>query len=276
MKPVPGKIVIFGQYKSGTTALFSKVKNSLPGDTRLLFEPLTCDVEPGDAERWVLSKTILKFPGHPQPVDYAAFMGFERKIYLVRDPRDWLVSATLFLPQEKESIYGDSQAIRRVLNYLQRKQADPGGEPLGRLLEYILSAPPAMTIEAFAQRTANLHAWCMGFGRSLRDAFRFRYEDMVQGLWQPLEGYLELPLSGSGEVDPGTSHVVRSKAAGSWKNWLTAEDADFFAPYFRDYIHEYAYLPEWELNAEPVIDPAHGSDYVKRVVERKRKITGID
>jgi hypothetical protein len=37
------KIVIFGLAKSGTTALFYKIKNSLPPDTVCLFEPRSFD-----------------------------------------------------------------------------------------------------------------------------------------------------------------------------------------------------------------------------------------
>ena len=46
------RIAIFGQYKTGTTGLYSQILHSLPPDlaVRTLFEPSAFVPEPGDAE----------------------------------------------------------------------------------------------------------------------------------------------------------------------------------------------------------------------------------
>ncbi|MBK1724478.1 hypothetical protein [Thiocystis violacea] len=272
MKQAPGKIVIFGQYKSGTTGVFTKIRNSLPADTRTLFEPLAYNAEDQDANRWVLAKTILKFVGHPEPVDYDSFLGFDRRIYLVRDPRDWLVSFTLFLCQEKPSIFQDDDALRWVMDYLKRKEAQPRQLPLKALLDYLFAAPPAMTLDFFAERTRGLQAFCMGFEERLGgNAVTLRYEDFVDGRLAPLSDYLELELAGDAKVDRQYAHVPRTCAHGDWKNWLTAEDERVFRPYFDDYIRHYGYQADWRTNDAPRIDPAHGSEYVERVVRMKRQ-----
>lgn len=272
MKPIPGKIVVFGQYKSGTTGVFTKIRNSLPGEPRTLFEPLLYQPEAGDDARWVLAKTILKFVGHPQPVDYDSFLGFDRRVYLVRDPRDWLVSFALFLCQEKPSIFTDEAAMAWVMDYLRRKEADPGGHSLKELLDFLFAAPPAMTADFFGQRTQGLQAFCMAFEDRLSGNYvTLRYEDFVDGRLEELGAYLELELLGEAEVDAAYAHVPRTCSYGNWKNWLTAEDEAFFRPYFDAYIRRYGYATDWETNAHPSIDPAHGSGYVERVVHMKRQ-----
>lgn len=270
MKPNPGKIVIFGQYKSGTTGLFTKIHHSLPPATRVLFEPLAYTPEPEDANRWVLAKTILKFANHPQPVDEASFLAFDRRLYLIRDPRDWLVSSTLFLCQEKAAVYGDPDARAWVMDYLARKEAAPRSLALKELLDFIMRAAPAMTTEFFCARTQGLQARCIAFEQRHADnLFHIRYEDFVDGRLDPLAAYLEFPLHGDAEVDPSFAHVPRTRGHGNWRAWFTADDVDFFAPYFADYIAHYGYDHDWRLDPEPRIEARHASDYVARVMHRK-------
>lgn len=276
MKTNPGKIVIFGQYKTGTTGLFTKVRNSLPADTRTLFEPLWYVPEDSDDRRWVLAKTILKEPGHSEPVDYESFLGFDRRLCISRDPRDWLVSATLFNCQLKESIFGDEKAMAWIMDYLHRKEESPHCLPLKGLLEYILSAPPALSLEAFGKRSQQRHAFCIEFQNSLREnVLPVRYEDFVDGHHRPIEEYLEIPLPGQARVDAVYEHVPRTCSYGNWRDWLTEEDVEFFTPFFDGYIRHHGYDLDWSLNDPPQIQPAHCSQYVSRVVQMKRALTAL-
>jgi len=268
----PQKIVIFGQYKTGTTGLFTTIRNSLPSETRTLFEPLGYIPEASDNQRWVLAKTIIKEPEHPEPVDYASFMGFERRLCITRDPRDWLISATLFNCQLKESIFANHEAMAWVMDYLQRKEDSPHSLPLITLLEYILSAPPALSIEDFGNRAQRRHAFCTDFQNRLgHNVCPVRYEDFVDGHLGAIEDYLGFQLPEHSQVDMAYSHVPRTCAYGNWKDWLTEEDTAFFKPFFADYIHDHGYDPDWSVNSSPTIDPAHCSQYVSRVVQMKKE-----
>lgn len=272
MNRMPGKIVVFGQYKTGTTGVFTQIRNSLPSGSRALFEPASYEPETLDDKRWVLAKTILKFAGHPEPVDYDSFLCFDRQIMLCRDPRDWLVSFALFQCQEKPSIYRSEEAMAWVMSYLRCKEADPRSYPLKDLLDFIFSLPPAMATDFFAKRTQGLQAFCMQFADRLRsNHFLLRYEDFVDGRLADLSDYLELDLIGDAQVDEQFAHVPRTCAYGDWKNWLTAEDEALFRPYFDAYIRHYGYETDWRTNDHPKIDAQHGSEYVARVVEMKRR-----
>lgn len=271
MKPNPGMIVIFGQYKSGTTGLFTKVHKSLPENTRTLFEPSLYVPEEDDHRRWVLAKTILKEPEHPEPVDYGSFMGFDRQLILSRDPRDWLISATLFICQLKDSVFNNEKSFSWVMDYLYKKEEDPKHNSLNMLLDYILSTPPAITIAEFARRAQRRHAFCIEFQQSLGDTVQpVRYEDFVDGRISSLEAYLEFPLTGDAQVQASYDHVPRTCSHGNWRDWLTTEDVDFFKPFFDDYIRYHHYDPNWDLRDLPLIIPDHCSGYVQRVVQKKR------
>lgn len=271
MKRNPGKIVVYGQYKTGTTGLFTRIRNSLPDGCRTLFESNQYIREDQDDSRWVLAKVILKEPGHPDPVDYASFQIFDRRLCIARDPRDWLVSAALFNCQLKESIFGSDQALAWVMNFLHRKEESPHSLPLKTLLEFILGLPPALGIEEFALRARARHAFCMAFQNGLGDnALGVRYEDFVDGRVHDMEQYLELRLAGPSEVAPEYAHVPRTCAYGNWRDWLTAEDVEFFRPYFEDYIRHQGYDSDWVLNDRPVINPAHCSQYVRKVVDIRK------
>src|SRR5690606_15023024 len=85
------KIVIAGQGKSGTAALFHKIRAAVPDSTRLLFEPRAYEPEPDDGH--VLAKVLIDPPGY---VDFSTFEPFDKKILIVRDPRDNLISRLLY------------------------------------------------------------------------------------------------------------------------------------------------------------------------------------
>lgn len=275
--PLPAcSIVIFGQYKSGTTALFAKIKDALPEHTTFLFEPLAYKPSPEDKDRCVLSKTILKYPGHPEPVQYEDFLDFKYRIFLTRDPRDWLVSAALFLCQEKVAIYQSKKALAWIIEYLKSKESAPDKRPLMELIEFIMQAEPVMQLDSFASRINSLNTFCMEFEKRIRDNYcHIKYEDFVDHRIHALESYTNLSLKKEVVISREHAHVPRTLSHGNWKAWLTTEDVAFFKPYLQEYIEYYQYEPSWQLSKNPSILPMHASDYVARVVSMKRKQMGI-
>lgn len=107
------QIAIFGQYKTGTTALFYQLLGALPPDTHTLFEPMRYEAGRGRASA-VLAKVILALYDGPNKVCYEDFLGFPHKILLLRDPRDRIVSGTLFIVQQSPHIYEDERRLSRV------------------------------------------------------------------------------------------------------------------------------------------------------------------
>lgn len=264
------KIAIFGQYKSGTTALFYKIKNSMTSEVRTLFEMREYVEEAGDANRAVLAKIILGISEDPAGVKYDSFMGFDKKLYLVRDPRDWIVSGTLFLIQQEADLYNDDEKLNRVLELLRRKESDPKGVPLVEILEQVLRANPDNSLEKTLLWMRRQYEWLAEFELHLGDHYRIRYEDLVDAHIKRLESYLEMDLDGDMTVAKEHDHVTRTKSYGNWKDWFLDEDISCFKPLFEEYIRRHGYSTEWQLNDNPVVRKEHCSQYVERVVGKRR------
>jgi hypothetical protein len=264
------KIAIFGQYKTGTTALFYLIRNSLPASTRTLFEPNEYVAEPDDVGRMVLAKVILGVPDGVHAVRYETFTGFDRKLYLVRDPRDWVVSGTLFIIQQDRHVYGDEETLRAVMALLRQKERDPRSTSLVRILGRIIDANPDNSLERLTLWMRRQLAWLIEFEARLDDSHRLRYEDLVTGHLHGLESYLQMPCGGSSTVEAEHAHVPRTKSYGNWRSWFTEEDVAYFRPVFTPYMSHYGYADEWRLDDSPTIPAEHCSEYVERAV-RKRK-----
>jgi hypothetical protein len=265
-----GKIVIFGAYKTGTTGLFYKIKNSLPPNVRPLFEENRYVFREGDDRRWVLAKTMLAFQEGSGPVDYTSFMGFDKKIYLVRDPRDWIISATLFIVQQEPSLYSNDDRLRSILELLRKKQTLPGSFPLWKIMEQILEASDNHSFAEMLAAIERHYRWLPEFEKRLRDYCLVRYEDFVERRLKKLQDYLGFPLAAEAEVAQAHEHVIRTKTYGNWKNWFLPEDIQFFKPLFDEYMRCYGYSDDWILNARQTISPESCSKYVERTVKRKR------
>ena len=108
------KIVIYGSYKTGTTGLFYKIANSLDGPAKYLFEAQEYKPEVEDLNQWVLAKIIIWLNRQDLLPKYESFLNFDKAIYLTRDPRDWLVSATLFMIQQEQSLYLNDKKLKII------------------------------------------------------------------------------------------------------------------------------------------------------------------
>jgi len=265
------RIVIFGPYKSGTTALFYKIRNSLPGDIRTLFEQDEYVPDELDDKRWVLAKTILGVEDGPPRVKCKTFMEFEKKVCLVRDPRDLVISGMLFTVQQEPSLYNDDESLLRILKILRQKENNPDSISVSGLFKYIIEASANHRFEDVVGWIARQYRWLLEFESQLENHFVVKYEDLVDGNIEGLEDYLEFPLKGKGVVDSVHDHVPRTMGYNNWKNWFLKADIDFFKPLFGEYIRHYGYAREWELNRRQIIPVEHCSEYVERTVNKKRK-----
>ena len=265
------KIVIFGPYKSGTTALFYKIKNSLQGDIRTLFEPDEYVPVEGDDKRWVLAKTILGVEDGPRRVKCETFMEFQKKVCLVRDPRDLVISGMLFTIQQEPSLYNDDESMLKILKILRQKEKSPESISVCGLFRYIIEASANHRFEDVVGWIARQYRWLLEFERQLQNHFLLKYENFVDGKTKGLEDYLGLPLKGKGVVDAVHDHVPRTMGYNNWKNWFLEADIDFFKPLFEEYIRYYGYAGGWELNRRKMIPVEHCSEYVERTVNKKRK-----
>ena len=261
------RVAIFGAYKTGTTALFHLVRNALPRWTRTLFEELVYQPQPLDGFRGVLAKVIID----AEPVGvHASFLEFERKVGLVRDPRDWLVSGTLFMVQQVPALHADPGPYRGIIDLLRRKEADPRSLSLKAILEHLTEHHPEVTMDDLTEWMTDHFRVLVDFEEEAGLHFVLRYEDLVEGRVDRLAEYLGLPLAWPPAIPATHAHVPRTRSSGSWRNWFLDEDIEFFRPILEPYLLYHGYPPEWEPAAHPSIAPEHCTEYVARTVQMRR------
>jgi hypothetical protein len=259
------KTLIVGIARSGTSALYFKLKQALPEITWCLYEPPCFDPsDPGGSPN-VLAKIVI---GPPDEFDYTSFRGFDKKIMIVRDPRDIVVSRVLYGPCATEAFRRDKAKIAVFTRALQCKEADPGSISVLDLIELFRH----LVGRNWPGQPSTLFDMALDFHRANDDFLVFKYEDFIAGRYAAIEDYLGIGLpGGDADVTAQYEHVVRTKAANDWKNWFTADDVEYFRPYLAPFMCAYGYPDDWTLAAEPHISPEHGSEFVRRsIVIRSR------
>ena len=169
------RILIAGLAKTGTTALLYLLKNSLPSVDEVLFEPKTCDADWLAGHPNALAKVILD-----KQLRVADFMAFERKITIVRDPRDRLISALLYGQFHANYLFDDDK-VALVRQCLERKEQDPAAVSLTEILQLLrrVSGAPAIANHRHLARLAAHLEVFDSYCAATPDALLYRYEDLV-------------------------------------------------------------------------------------------------
>lgn len=250
------RTLITGIARSGTSALYFKLKQALPETTWCLFEPPHVDASDLYRHPDVLAKVII---GPPADFDYAPFRGFDRKIMIVRDPRDNLVSRLLYHPCGTVTFRTDPTKVAAFTDALRLKEADPRSVSVAALIELLHALTGAYRLEW----STRIYDLALDFHRANDDFVVCKYEDFVAGRYAVLEDCLQIRLPpGDADVTAQYRHVERTKAANSWRDWFTADDVAYFRPRLARFMAAYGYADDWTLATAPQISPAHGSDFV--------------
>jgi hypothetical protein len=254
------KTLIVGIARSGTSALYFKLRQALPETTWCLYEPPCFDpLDPGGSPN-VLAKIVI---GPPGEFDCTSFRQFDKKIMIVRDPRDNVISRVLYGPCATEVFRRDKAKIAVFTRALLCKEDNPGSISVLELIElfrHLIGRNSARQPSLLFDLALDLH-------RTNNDFLVYKYEDFIAGRYAAIEDYLGIELpGGDADVTAQYEHVVGTKAANDWKNWFTADDVEYFRPYLASFMRAYDYPDDWTLAAEPHISPEHGSEFVRRSV----------
>lgn len=267
-------IVIFGLAKSGTTALYYKIKQSLPPETVCLFEPHAFDAAAIPKGPDVLAK-ILPFR-IVQPADAGSFAHFEKQILIVRDPRDRLISRLLYNVYHAE-FCDDEQKVNTLRRLLERKEAESRAVSVLELMTVIAGLNgQQFSLEEWASiyRQHSIKR-PLDFHEQHPAVFLYKYEDMIDGRLHELEEYLQLKLEHVTVVDAEVNRVTRTKNYGGWRNWFTPADVDDMQPVLQPYLDRYYPAADWELNPAPTISAEHASLYIERLVNERRALNQL-
>lgn len=255
--PKPDRILITGHPKTGTTYVYHSIREQLPRQAICQFEPELRDMPvPGDSDVPALVKSFVPYS---EKYDH-----FNKKVLIVRDPRDTLISNILYQPYNSivKKNFGSAartlEVIEEIIGLLKKKEKDPLSVPLHEIHEKFEG-------QVFRLFDSNI----IDYYEKRKELFLLKYEDFVDGNYRKLEKYLGMRIAGNPEIPE--KRVIRSKAWGNWKDWFTPEDVDHYRSMLMEYMEVFGYNDDWKLNNKPVITPALSSEYVKRIVEEAKK-----
>lgn len=265
--------LIVGLARSGTTALFSAVAQSL-GRPRLFFE------EPAQQ----LITALHRDPSTPlvaklifgnercQSILEAAEL-FDHKVLLQRDPRDNLVSAMLYIVATRPAQLADPAFCGQLMDLVRRKQAAPGKLALTEIIRLIDNAMGGSLVTRVLERFSEFAQFAERGG----DAWlRLRYEDMVAGrlpAWGAAHG-LSLPAVAQLPADL-ERHVTRSRGAGDWRHWFTPFDVEALRSSIDPVLRQLGYPTDWSLAPRPQISDEHSWRYLQRMMDDRRQRHGV-
>jgi hypothetical protein len=249
--------LVSGLAKSGTTMLFSRIRQALDANVETFFEPdqqaqLQGILSQG-AHRDTLSKVLIG----RLTSDDTLLHKFDKHVVIYRDPRDQFVSMLLYLFYDFQ-VSGDQQGYDKCFAALEKKQHDPARHSAIELYNEVASTVGRASAVVFS----NLHRVQKDYIETFVP-HRARYEDLLDGHWAELENYLGLTLDEDAQVPQEYNRVVRSKGYGDWRYWLNEDDIEYTNTYWGKSIAALGYSPG-AIIAKQAIAPDTTLDYVKQ------------
>jgi hypothetical protein len=213
--------LIAGLAKSGTTILFSRLKQAITPEPETFFEPdrdeqLKEILEAGAAGHTLTKVLIGRVTSKNHLLEQ-----FDRHIVIYRDPRDQFISMLLYLFYDFQ-VSGDHAGYQAALAALTRKVQDPAGHSTIDLYNLVAGLVSRAPIAVFGNLHREQRAYIDAFSPHL-----LRYEDFIDDNLSSTEQYLALDLHNNAQVPDVYHRVARSKAYGDWKYWLNEQDLDY-------------------------------------------------
>ena len=162
-------ILVTGVPKTGTTIVYHSIRMALPQNALCLFEPEHRNLLlPDQINTPVLVKSFI-------PASLA-YDHFDKKILIIRDPRDQIISQMLYrpyniitqkliLPEEKSR-----RVLQEIMSLLHQKELDPGSVSVKEIRSLL-------EIEDIGQYGNNQ----MEYYEKRPSTFIYKYEDCIDG-----------------------------------------------------------------------------------------------
>lgn len=254
------RVLIVGEGKSGTTALLRSVSSAIGGPEEI-FEPTRMtelDLKPSSL---VVKKLLLNW----KATETDLLPQFDKRIFIVRDPRDRLVSHLLYDAYNKADGL-DAQQRDKWLKLLARKSEDPARIPLVHLINAWWRLSKSDLLSHYVRSLDRTTGFTRRVGNQF---FTLRYEDYVDGEFAAVNDYLGMDLA-TGVVQGSESRVSRSSTHGEWRRWFTDADIEVFRPMTHEWQRHNGYdHRDWALADPEPLNPATTVEYVQRLFAQR-------
>ena len=254
------RVLIVGEGKSGTTALLRSVSSAI-GDPTEIFEPQQMTAEDLQPSSLVVKKLLLNWKANENEL----IDRFDKRIFIVRDPRDRIVSHMLYDAYNKADVL-DAEQREKWLSVLGRKTRNPSGMPVVRLINSWWRLTRSDLLSHYVRSLDR----STGFNRRVgKQFFTLSYEDYVDQKFDAVNDYLGFELA-PGVVKESESRVARSSTHGEWRRWFTDLDVEVFRPMSHGWLRQHGYdHTDSDLRPDESLDPATTVDYVQSLFERR-------
>lgn len=254
------RILIFGLPKTGTTLLHNRVASAFP-DHQTELEYVGNPTKPDCVTKLLVDPVV----------EQSVLASYQKRMMLVRDPRDRFISWLMYTPFNYMYAEADYSRALAYVDMIREKERDPGSVSVWDLTKHVIDWFNPRLEDQFVDlyqslrlREPSLHFLQVGY--ELLVAHYAVQETQMQV-------YLDRPVPQLGDKPayPGVlERVARTKSHGFWRHWFLPSDVDRFAPQFRRYIDTFGYDPQWTVDPKPTLDPARGSEYVVKLIHRRR------
>lgn len=260
--------LVAGAGKSGTTGLFYSICEAVP-DAARSFERKGVPHILAQHENAgkLVAKVLISPDKFYHPSRRAGLERFGRRVAIIRDPRDVVVSRCMWRVQDMKFML-DERKFAEYRRLLRRKEENPRSVSIRSIAAFqndlegedIAADKRDGIVTKFADCVMEV------LDQEKDKFFLHRYEDYVTGNNASLIDYLGVSISNAAKIDNSRhARVARSKGRDQWRSWFTEEDVDWCRPIFSVFISRFGYADDWALAEEPAISPPDCSEYAERL-----------
>lgn len=263
-------VLVIGKAKTGTTFLAKAIQNSLSA--------CSLEMEPKAAE-FIFDRYREKSSGNEvakiifehwsnKPNLMSALLAdelpvkFDKKVIIVRDPRDELVSRLLYLvkPLKDQGKLTDAA----LDEWLVTLRTIEGGEKKINFQELLDRTGELFNTDLLPSFVNYMKEFSDYFQSKPNSVFAVRYEDLIDKRVEHLEKYLGFSLNYAITEDDLIKRTKRSSSYGSWKSFFHEEDIEYFKPIMAEFMDQIGYN-DWSISSAKLPQKDVTSSYVERL-----------
>lgn len=231
----------------------------MPG-ARTVFEPKTLHRVPRGE-----SVVVKKLIDHLDSDEYEVVGTYDRRLLIVRDPRDVIVSRMLYRIRDMD-LPKKAVHLGHWLAIIRSKQERPRRISMLQMDGFLRRTPGGKEILSYVVYS---YERLQSIMESLPPVHIVRYEDFVEGHVASSEAYLGLTIDHAVRVDADLSRVSRTHSSGDWRNWFTRSDIAWSNRELGRTLRAFGYPRRRWQPPTARITPEHSIWYVDRILREK-------
>ncbi|MEZ5479921.1 MAG: hypothetical protein R3E95_21300 [Thiolinea sp.] len=267
-------VLVIGAAKTGTTIVSKTIRNGIidadyhmePQDSRFFMH----ESVPGDRSHVV--KIIFEHWDERPNLRKAIVLNelpfkFDKIIFIVRDPRDEILSRVMYFMYpwvSEHRLDGNEERVRRWIAFIRKVEQEPVLYSFQEIIEFLgKNFSSGVGLSRKTQALKLYRDFMLSVGEQV---YVLKYEDFIQSEWQGLESYLGFPLSIKSDSRQQHHRTRRSSSFNNWKELFKPVDVDFFRKEWGDIMLAQGYT-DWELEPVPHLSSDNYSGYLERLLD---------